>query len=174
MNMEVKSVRKSPKGVARKRLGTKAHFPIKTSPPLCSTRKHRTFRAIRAYVTSGTVLREVSSSPIGIIGFTSFYSGWTCHSCNSRKSAQPWLPAVAWKPRLGLEDVQPEVLCHQVEIRIVVDELESMLGTEGSDEYSDRLSNRHALRSEKSVIGGRLLRHAETDHLEPRERQQQG
>src|SRR3989304_4833896 len=72
MKMEVKSVRKSPKGWARKRLGTKAHFPIKASPPLCSTKKNRTFRAIKAYVTSGTVLREVLSSPIGNIRFVSF------------------------------------------------------------------------------------------------------
>jgi hypothetical protein len=63
--MEVKSVRKSPEGLARKRPGTKAHFPINASPPLSSTKKNRTFRATRAYVTSGTVLRAVSSSPIG-------------------------------------------------------------------------------------------------------------
>jgi hypothetical protein len=48
MNMEVKSVRKSPVGFARKRLGTKAHFSIKASPPLISTKKNRTFRAIKA------------------------------------------------------------------------------------------------------------------------------
>jgi hypothetical protein len=67
MNMEVKSVRKSPPGLARKRLGTKAHFPINASPPLISTKKNKTFRAIKAYVTNGTVLLAVSSSPIGNI-----------------------------------------------------------------------------------------------------------
>src|SRR5665647_1882319 len=82
MNMEVKSVRRSPKGLARKRLGTKAHSPMKASPPLSSTKKNRTFRTIKAYVTSGTVLREVLSSPIGNIGFTSFFSGWICHSAD--------------------------------------------------------------------------------------------
>src|SRR4030042_2313460 len=78
MKMEVKSVRTSPKGLARKRLGTKPHFTMKASPPLFSTKKNRTFRAIKAYVTSGTVLREVSSSPIGNIGFISFHGqvGW--------------------------------------------------------------------------------------------------
>jgi hypothetical protein len=80
MNMEVKSVRKSPEGLARKRPGTKAHFSIKAAPPLISTIKNRTFRAIKAYVTSGTVLREVLSSPIGNIIFISFYFGWTSHS----------------------------------------------------------------------------------------------
>src|SRR3989442_13341122 len=73
MNMEVKSVRTSPKGLARKRRGTKAHVLINASPPLCSTKNNRTFRAIKAYVTRGTVLREVSSSPIGNIKRVSFF-----------------------------------------------------------------------------------------------------
>src|SRR4030042_2703325 len=72
MNMAVKRVRKSAKGLARKRLGTKAHFAIKASPPVNSTMKNRTFSAIRPYVTSGTVLRVESSSPIGNIRFYSF------------------------------------------------------------------------------------------------------
>jgi hypothetical protein len=38
MNMEEKRLRKSPSGLARKRLGTKAHFSIKASPPLSYTR----------------------------------------------------------------------------------------------------------------------------------------
>jgi hypothetical protein len=37
----------------------------------------------QAYVTSGIVLREVLSSPIGSIRFISFYSGWVCHSFTS-------------------------------------------------------------------------------------------
>jgi hypothetical protein len=61
-------------GSARKRLGTKAHFIIKASPPLISTRKKRTFKTIKAYATSGTVLREELSSPIGNIGFFSINS----------------------------------------------------------------------------------------------------
>jgi hypothetical protein len=72
MNMEVKSVRKSATGLARKRLGTKAHFITKASPPLISTRKNRTFITIKAYVTSGVVLRELSSSPIGNMVFSPF------------------------------------------------------------------------------------------------------
>ena len=40
---------------------------------LSSTKKKRTFRASKAYVTSGTVLRELSSSPIGNI--TIFFLG---------------------------------------------------------------------------------------------------
>jgi hypothetical protein len=71
MNMELKSVRKSPLGLARKRLGTKAHFSINASPPLSSTKKNRTFRAIKTYVTTGTVLRVLLSSPIGNIEFIS-------------------------------------------------------------------------------------------------------
>jgi hypothetical protein len=72
MNMELKSVRKSPEGLARKRLGTNAHFPTKASPPLSSIKKNKTFRATRAYVTRGTVLRALSSSPIGNMGSISF------------------------------------------------------------------------------------------------------
>src|ERR1051326_3880335 len=74
MNMEVKSVRKSPLGLARKRRGTKAHCPINASPPLSSTKKKSTFRAIKAYVTTGTVRRVLSSSPMGNISFFSFDS----------------------------------------------------------------------------------------------------
>src|SRR5512132_394867 len=76
MNMEVNSVGKSPAGLARKRRGTKAHLSIKGSPPLSSTKKNRTFNAINAYVTTGTVLSAVLSSPIGNIGFVSLYSGF--------------------------------------------------------------------------------------------------
>src|SRR4030095_11048497 len=83
MNMEVKSVGKSAAGFARKRLGTKAHFSIKGSPPLSSTKKNKTFRAIKAYVTTGTVLSAVLSSPIGNIRIFSLYHGWTCHSFTS-------------------------------------------------------------------------------------------
>src|SRR4029450_304367 len=46
-----------------------AHFTTNASPPLCSTKKNRTFRAIKTYVTSGTVLRVLSSSPMGNIRF---------------------------------------------------------------------------------------------------------
>jgi hypothetical protein len=80
MNMDVKSVRDSPTGFARKRLGTKAHFTIKASPPVSSTKKNSTFRAIKAYVTRGKVLREELSSPIGSMEFVSFHFGWICHS----------------------------------------------------------------------------------------------
>jgi hypothetical protein len=73
MNMEVKIVTKSPAGFARKRLGTNAHVSIKASPPINSTRKNRTFRAIREYVTTGTILREVLSSPTGNIRFFLHY-----------------------------------------------------------------------------------------------------
>jgi hypothetical protein len=48
MNIEVKSVGKSAAGFATKRLGTNDHFIIKGSPPLISTKKNRTFRAIKA------------------------------------------------------------------------------------------------------------------------------
>jgi hypothetical protein len=72
MNMDVKSVGRSPMGSARKRLGTKAHFPIKASPPAISTKKNRTFTAINIYVTRGKVLREELSSPIGNIEGISF------------------------------------------------------------------------------------------------------
>src|SRR4030095_8108093 len=72
MNMEVKSVGRSLDGFARKRRGTKAHLVTNASPPPCSTKKNRMFSAIKAYVTSGTVLREVSSSPIGSIGLICF------------------------------------------------------------------------------------------------------
>src|SRR6185436_13780393 len=83
MNMEVKSVGKSPAGFARKRRGTKAHFSIKGSPPLNSTKKNRRFSAIRAYVTTGTVLSAELSSPIGNISFTSVHSGWICRNLTS-------------------------------------------------------------------------------------------
>lgn len=70
MNMEVNSVRKSAAGLARKRLGTKAHLLMKASPPLSSTRKKSTFAAIKMYVTIGAVLRLLLSSPIGNIMFS--------------------------------------------------------------------------------------------------------
>jgi len=73
MNMEVNKVRKSAAGFARKRWGTNDHFIMKASPPLNSTRKKSTFAAINIYVTTGTVLRELSSSPIGSILFLLFY-----------------------------------------------------------------------------------------------------
>src|SRR5512142_60245 len=67
MNMDVKSVMKSAPGLARKRPGTKAHLLMNASPPDSSTKKNRALMAIRAYVTIGTVLRELSSSPSGNI-----------------------------------------------------------------------------------------------------------
>src|SRR5712691_11419041 len=73
MNMDVKSVGKSREGLATKRLGTKAYLPIKALPPFSSTKKHRTFRTIKANVTSGTVRREESSSPIGSMRFISLF-----------------------------------------------------------------------------------------------------
>jgi len=63
--MEVKTVTKSPAGFARNRVGTNDHVPINASPPANSTKKNRTFNAISAYVTTGTVLRAVLSSPMG-------------------------------------------------------------------------------------------------------------
>jgi hypothetical protein len=66
----VNRVRKSAAGLARKRLGTNAHFIMKASPPVSSTRKKSTFRTIKMYVTTGKVLRELSSSPIGSIVFS--------------------------------------------------------------------------------------------------------
>jgi hypothetical protein len=71
MNMDEKSVMKSSTGLAVKRLATKDHFMIKSSPPLSSTKKTKTFRAINAMHTSGAVLLELLSSPIGIM--SSFY-----------------------------------------------------------------------------------------------------
>ena len=65
MNMDVKMVRKSPPGLARKRLGTNAHVSIKASPPINSTRKKSTLSAIRAYVIKGTSLLPLLSSPMG-------------------------------------------------------------------------------------------------------------
>src|SRR4030042_3369479 len=84
MNMAVNKVRKSAEGLARKRLGTKAHFPIKASPPVSSAKNITTCSAIKAYVTSGAVLRELLSSPIGNMRFISFYSHLICHrfTCN--------------------------------------------------------------------------------------------
>src|SRR6185295_7261871 len=67
MNIEVNSVGKSAAGLARKRLGTNAHCLTKASPPLSSTRKNRTFNAIRQYVTIGNVRSPLLSSPIGNI-----------------------------------------------------------------------------------------------------------
>src|SRR3989337_3284647 len=84
MNMEVKRVRESPRGLARKRAGTKAHSPRKASPPVSSTKKNRTFRAIKAYVTSGTVLREVLASPIGNMGAISSNPVWMCPQLDVR------------------------------------------------------------------------------------------
>jgi len=77
MNMEVNKVGRPPMGLARKRLGTKDYFIINASPPFISTRKNKTFSAIKANVTNGTVLREVLSSPIGNIRFNSFYFGFS-------------------------------------------------------------------------------------------------
>src|SRR5258706_13159819 len=70
--MDVNSVRKSPAGLATNRLGTNAHFSINASPPLCSTKKNRMFTASSTYVTIGTVLTPLSSSPIGSISLVSF------------------------------------------------------------------------------------------------------
>jgi hypothetical protein len=63
----VKIVRKSPPGFARKRAGIKDHVTIKESPAPNSTRKNRMLKTIRAYVTTGNVLRALLSSPIGNI-----------------------------------------------------------------------------------------------------------
>jgi hypothetical protein len=71
--MDVNKVRNSPEGLDRNRIGTKAHFMRKASPLLNSTRKNATFKAIKAYVTTGNVLREESSSPIGSIYQMSFF-----------------------------------------------------------------------------------------------------
>ena len=59
-------------GLARNRLGTKAHCPINASPPPSSRKKNRIFTAIKAYVTSGKVRRAVLSSPMGNMRFSSF------------------------------------------------------------------------------------------------------
>jgi hypothetical protein len=66
MNMEVNKVIKSAAGFSRKRLGTNAHFVMKASPPLSSTKKKSRFSAISTCVTMGTVLTELLSSPIGM------------------------------------------------------------------------------------------------------------
>jgi hypothetical protein len=71
MNIELNSVRKSPRGFDRNRLGIKAHFSINRSPPFNSTRNSMILRAIKTYVTTGIVLRPLSSSPIGNIEFIS-------------------------------------------------------------------------------------------------------
>src|SRR4030042_773219 len=102
MNMAVKRVRKSPKGLARKRLGTKAHFSINASPPPSSTMKNRTFRTIKPYVTSGTVLRAESSSPIGNIRFYSFYFRVNEETDTQSPEAAGWLTVQrcgGWKTR---------------------------------------------------------------------------
>jgi hypothetical protein len=67
MNIELKSVRKSPRGFDRNRLGINAHFSINWLPPVNSTKKNKIFRAIKTYVTTGTVRRALLSSPIGSI-----------------------------------------------------------------------------------------------------------
>ena len=46
---------------------------------------------------------------------------------------------------LGLQDVQSNVFCHQIEIRIVVHDLEAVLGTESADENVNSLTYSHAL-----------------------------
>src|SRR5882762_6625535 len=65
MNIELKRVGASAMGSPMKRRGTKAHCMTRASPPLSSTKKIRTLRAINAYVTSGKLLRALLSSPIG-------------------------------------------------------------------------------------------------------------
>ncbi len=54
-----------------KRLGTKARLsPIEGSPPLGSRRRTGCSGASKAYVTSGTVLRALLSSPMGNMTIT--------------------------------------------------------------------------------------------------------
>ncbi len=66
---------------------------------------------------------------------------------------------------VNLDDVQPDVLGHQIKIGIEVDNLECMFGTEGADQNIYCLANVHTLRSEKSTVGCRFHRNAETDHI---------
>src|SRR5262245_49784943 len=79
MNMDVNSVGRSAVGLARKRLGTKAHCLINASPPPSSTKKNNTFNAISAYVTIGTVRSALLSSPIGNIACSSSHHGKARH-----------------------------------------------------------------------------------------------
>src|SRR6266699_6483135 len=65
MNIDVKIDGKSVPGFATRRRGTTDQCSMKGSPPLNSTKKNRMLRAIRTNVTTGTVLRALSSSPIG-------------------------------------------------------------------------------------------------------------
>ncbi len=86
---------------------------------------------------------------------------------------QAWLPSVARKQWLGSDNVESYVFCHQVEIRIVVDELEPVLCAEGADEHVYGLSDRHAFGPEESVVGCRFLGNAEANHIEVRKREQE-
>ena len=54
-------------------------------------------------------------------------------------------PASRCEAELGLEYVQPDVFCHQVEIGIVVHDLEPVLSTKCADQYVNSLSHSHAL-----------------------------
>jgi hypothetical protein len=68
--MDVNKVRKSADGLARNRLGTKAHFITKGSPLASSKKKTSTLIAINTKVTTGIVLLALSSSPTGSINFS--------------------------------------------------------------------------------------------------------
>src|SRR5580765_7144488 len=79
MNIDVNRVGKSADGLARNRLGTNAHCFTNGSPPLSSTKKNRTFKAISAYVTIGKIRSLLLSSPIGNI------AGSSCHRDEARQ-----------------------------------------------------------------------------------------
>jgi len=53
---------------------------------------------------------------------------------------QARLPAVAWKQCLGSDYVESDVVCHQGEIRVKVDQLQPMICAERADENVNRLS----------------------------------
>jgi hypothetical protein len=53
----------------------------------------------------------------------------------------------------------------------MVNELETVFGTEGADENVYGLPDGHAFRPEKTVVGRRLFGDAETHHVELRERE---
>ena len=51
---------------------------------------------------------------------------------------------VRWNLVLGSDYVESDVFRHQVEIRVMVDELQTVFGTEGADEDVYRLPDGHA------------------------------
>jgi hypothetical protein len=54
---------------------------------------------------------------------------------------------------LGSDHFEPDVLCHQTEIGVMVDDLKPVFGTECADQHVDRLSDRYALRPQSPVVG---------------------